>query len=221
MFSYSFVAREHPIADELRFSSLGIVPVSEKHHGIPGSNGYVASSALRTFNSRIINDSYIVTRHRPPHETRLWRVQSTARRNDHVTFSLPVELIDGHSESVATPLEQFRPKRFSAACHAAHGKIQGSIEKRRVSHHFQRGRRNESVLDLELFDQTKCFRTGELLETICDDRNSVMQGGKENIQQSSDPGPICRRPKAIPGLGNEIMTDFNARQMPEEYSVGM
>lgn len=65
-----------------------------------------------------------------------------------------------------------------------------------------------------LSDQVKCLFWIEFLGTMSNNWNAMMQTGKEDINEPSDPSPIRRGPKEIILPWKEIMGKFNPRKMP-------
>ena len=61
------------------------------------------------------------------HRTGSDRIQIGIVSDDQVTFGLPVELIYGHAERAASPIEKIRAEAFAAGCPRIGGPLHGEL----------------------------------------------------------------------------------------------
>ena len=52
-----------------------------------------------------------------------------------------------------------------------------------------------------------------------DDRDAVMPGREEHVEEAADPRPVGGSPEAIAGLGKAVVRMLDAGQMSEEHAV--
>src|SRR3546814_10366430 len=89
------VTGDQPIADELFFGGLDVVPVLQEQHRVRAPHGNAACHTGILFFAFVIDNRQLMARHGTAYGPRTRRHDAVAGRDCHIAFSLSVELIDG------------------------------------------------------------------------------------------------------------------------------
>ena len=53
------------------------------------------------------------------------------------------------------------------------------------------------------------------------DWESVVPGGKQDVEQPAGPRPVGRGPEPVARLGSEVVRELHAGKMPQDHAVGV
>src|SRR5262249_24533875 len=90
-----------------------------------------------------------------------------------------------------------------------------------LTHHFESCRHQEGVTYSVPRHQIKGVSRIEFAHPVRYDGHAVVPTRKQYVIQPANPGPICRGPETVVGLGEVLVIKLNRRQMPEQDTVCM
>ena len=131
----------------------------------------------------------------------------------------PIHFVGIDAEGRAHPVEQFAAERFAAGEDAA--QPDAGMPDVGLPHQLQRRRRQEHVADAVIGHHLHRRLRLELSRAMPDDRHAVIPGREQRVDQPADPGPVGRRPHQVAGLGQEVVTHLDIRQMAEHHAMGV
>src|SRR5690606_19222474 len=175
--------------------------------------------AAGEFEARLIDDPDVVPWQRTPKGTWADGEKRAAVAGHQVALGLAIELVQVDSEGFARPAQQLFAQCFAATCDRA--QLQVCWRSVTLAQHLQGSRRHEDVANTVFGHQGISLVRIEFACPKGQHRDTVMQRGQQDVQQTADPGPVCWGPHEISRLREEIMRQLDSGEMPEKYAMAV
>ncbi len=189
------VAGAKPVRGDLLPGRLVVVPVAEKHDRVVAPGGQLALLVVRHHPAVGIDHVDPVTRVGLAHRARLRRHDRRAVADDVIELGLSPHLVDGETERIAPPVDQFFADLLAGAHDRAQFQIVVRLQVGQRAQHLQRGRRDERVGHAVVGHQSAGALGVETAALEGDDRRGVIQRRQQRVPQAAGPGPVGRGPE--------------------------